>query len=498
MIHPHKILHGDRKACLDLVPFAKHKLRQLRKFMDRKGLSSFHQRHAAPEDGSILLICTRTESIIHIWAGIDGYYSLGNLEDSAGEYYISGSRTARGVFGDRGIFAGGAFTVPNLFYVGDGFGVVPESGGSNTVILHRTRDAKRFEVLIQFSFSADSISGGGSIMVAGGRGISEDPFLERSFGVLVRGYFESTDDYAAVYFYTLDGGSSWGQADSGYGSAAEVGMGTMRRVGPRNLIKFIPTYANTRNGNTRGMSYFGVSEDNGVNWSFPGGNDLLTEIEATTGSLSSQAYNDLLARVAERMNMIRLVTGDTMMCAWWDDPEGDNEDIRVYRAPGAGAAFSRVATIPDSQVLPATSQELNADLCQGVPLIQPFVRDDEASALLFVGNENATAWTQRTLPWTARHVGYVKAINRERIVLPAFNTATGHHELFESADLGQNWEYRATIRTDTIVPTPRDQTVTVLPRFGILSILRQNGRAAPTFPGQPWVGDYRITPPWEA
>lgn len=481
----HKIFRGDRTRCARLYPLARQKLGILRRVLLSSGQTSATQRFDLTTGEIVMIYVNGSEEYIYITAGGDGYYCLGDL--GGDEDHISASPTARGAFAPRGVFKDNQLATPNLFYVGRGKGVVPVQEDTQVSGIYETRNGKSFNRVLGFGYV--------------GWGIGIDWMLVRSaragdvrtYGI-ARTVVDNGDIYAS-YIYTLDGADTWQSRITGYGSGYEVGVPHVGRTGPESLFMFVPAYKGGDADNTDPqLSYVQMSHDNGQSWSATTSGDLLSDI-TDAGTSDDAEFNGELAGMSSALRAASLHNDSRDILLLTRSPILGNtsNETRVYRADrdtGETVFVMQIADGFDGFTSGASNSELR--VVQDVPFFSIAPPDWSSNRILVVGNTDGTSWAQRTMPWPSYATGLPTTFNERIIVCPAYNPENGHYELYQTEDLGQSWQFRATIRTDA--PPPDEDTATLL-RFGVLSILRQRGRPANSFPGQPWVGDDRITPP---
>lgn len=472
----HRYFYGDRTECAKYYPFALRKLDELRAHMKRAGVLSFSRKYDNSLGDVVRIQINGSEEMLEIRAGGDGYYCLGDL--GGPDYYISASRHAIGAFRPRGEVGFASGPVPSLNYVGRGYGstsAADTDNGVTTLEVYETWSGVAFTHV--FTYSTDD---GFAFMVASA--VAPD---EVTYGFTSRRYIDG--EAYGLYHFTLDGANSWTTQSTGYGGGYAVGTPKMIRYGPRLIWGFVPTYKNDFNNDPR-LSYIWMSEDNGQGFTLPGTGDLVSDVNDDD---DDAVFNIGIEQLRNSLTGVRLNTGDLLMVAQSQVLRDTSMSPMVYRAGADGEPWY-VATLvfmDDSQAGPI------ALLSQGKPVIIIHPNDPLDVPYFFVGSEDGTSWTERTMPWPSYRTGTAAAIDQDTVVCTTYNPDTGHYELHQTTDLGQNWEYRATVRTDA--PAPPDGTP-LMERFGVLAILRQNGRPANSFPGQPWVGDNQITPPWEA
>lgn len=486
----HKIFRGDRTRCAQLYPMARQKLGILRKVLLSSGQTSVVQRFDLTTDEIIMIYVNGTEEYIYITAGGDGYYCLGDLGGSTD--HISASATALGAFAPRGTYDGDSFDIPGLAYVGRGKGVLPDidtQDGITRTTFRETRQGLTFKDAIEFAHATD-IRGSFWYLVSSARASVGD-IVERSYGTTYKFYDGAGEAYGA-YLYTLDGAENWALKQTGFGGGIEVGVPKIVRVGPRDLWGPVPAFLGDNNNDSQ-LSYLLLSDDNAQSLGVASGGDYIGDIFKPAGYTDAQ-FNAELAAAINGTLAVRLHNTDRDLLITVQSRIHADTTVtpRIYRAPidtGTPIFVMELASIPGNHT---TTVGVVLLVNQDVPVLVAAPDDPAESKSMFVGDGDGASWTRRSLPWPAHSTGTPAAFNRDTVVCTAHNPENGHYELYQTEDLGQSWQYRATVRTDA--PPPDENTATLL-RFGRLSILRQRGRPANSFPGQPWVGDNRITPP---
>ncbi len=474
----HRFFHGDRTECAKYYPFAKRKLDEMRAFMGRAGIHSFSRKYDNSLGDVVRVRIDGDEETIEIRAGGDGYYCLGDLGGSTS--YISASDTALGAFANRGETGANTFVIPNLFYVGRGIGAAPDTDFSEGITtVYESRDALVFTEVLRFSFASDRPVAW-RIAPSGLAVLQNSVEQAYNFGTVFH-----DGEYRAAVLYTLDGAGTWDQQVTSYGNGIEVYAPSTQRLGPRTLWAYVPVPLNDANSD-RHLSYVMYTEDNWASASTISAGGLETDL---LDSPSEGEFNDGISTLASSIESVRLNTGEVIYACVSPVLRETTRDVKVYKAGAPNGEPQWTHNLSQGY----ENSGVHALLSQGVPVLE-VLPDPAENAVFYIGNEDATSWTARATSWLSKYVGIAGAIDRDTIVVTIYNPDTGHYELHQTKDLGQTWTFRATVRTDA----PASDDLTGLERFGVLSILRQNKRPANSFPGQPWIGDNRITPPWEA
>ncbi len=301
----------------------------------------------------------------------------------------------------------------------------------------------------------------------------------------------SGEDYAG-YWFTLDGAKTWQRQITGYGGGIKVGVPGVIRYGPRDLWFFVPAFLGDNNNNIQ-SSFIQLSGDNGQTLSTITAGDIVTDIFFPQG-MTEATFNSEVNSIATNAVGVRLhnATLDLLIATRSKVLRDETVTPKLYRMTGATGSTQYVTTFAGIAGDHSRFVGLVMLVCQNVPVLVCVPDDETQAKVLFVGDEDGVSWVQRAMPWPAHSTGTPTALNRDTIVCTVYNPENGYYELYQTADLGQSWQFRAVVRTDA---PPPDESVATLLRFGVLSILRQQGKPAPSFPGQPWVGDDRFSPP---
>lgn len=482
----HRFFHGNRTQCARYYPFAVRKLEEMRAMMQRIGLVSFSRKFDISLGDIVRVSRHAGEEYIEIKVEGGRVFSTGFLQRTGTtDAALSVSREAtafrpQGYLPDfLGQWAGESKSevLPTLANVGDGFGVSERLeydslvGLEGTTTVYRTRNGQTYTELettpLPWATRLPAARAGGA----------------RHFG-----YFLGPDEGVANIRFTNDGGENWLTASFALNDSQAGGYwAAQARLGPQ-VVWAIVTEFNTAFPDAGNFAI--LSEDNGLNWVA----NALGDIETDGNAMTEAQY---------AISAIRLTDAQALYTAVFDST------WYVYRASSLHGAPSRVL-----------QEDLGSDhrwsgpncpayllMSQGVPVFilhRHFVTD---SPIVYVGDAIGSVWDGRAMPWPSHDVGYVQEYDEQTLMVTVFDRSTLHYELYETADLGASWQRRGTVRTDAEGPeipvTDSDTYVgngaaAVLQDFHSVTMLYREGRPAPTFPGQPWIGDDRITPPWEA
>lgn len=491
----HRFFRGDRTQCARLYPFALRKLNEMRAFMRRAGIGSFVRKFdntmgdvRVSKHGSEEFVEIRVEGS-HVFYVVRVEGSADIDEDNYREVFSS--RTARDAFRPRG-----EAVVPSLgekahqimYFAG------PDGLGEAVVFLEhydeneaprlsclRTRDFVTYRVVYDFG-NMFSDSGGFAIpSVAHADGAMEkslmvvDPTFERA----------DTGDTGPMVLYSVDGGHSWrltsflvDMENVGY-----VAPGTIR-FGPRFVWILFTAFDERREvDGHRNYSFVVYTTDNGDTWQQGDGGELISDIGTHVDN------GHYLVAVTRGMGAVRLDDGSYLV-ATRAAVYGDGHEVRVYKSTPT-SSFTLVDTfrLDDEFIDPINDYTVyNGDMfmVQGVP-VYTAINGNNRRVAMFVAESNGTTWEERPLPGDVYNRPH--PIDRDTIVVESY-TGTDY-VLYESTDLGETWEHRAVLIEDAPDPTGGPNLLTWVWGVGTPA------DPGPTFPGQPWIGDARIIPPWE-
>lgn len=267
----------------------------------------------------------------------------------------------------------------------------------------------------------------------------------------------------------------------------------MFRVGPTSLLAFNPSTLveeYTTNEAVYRRSRMVLSRDNGASWSLLPPGEIISRIEQPGGSFHTFAFNQELSNFAWNMQILALsdgswlVAGVTRLYSTGPDINGRGRTLNLFRVTEATSTL--LLSVPTT-----ADEEVTGFVLGDEPVLQlRFGPSNTGTLLRFSPDlEDVSIFH---LPWEARCTGAVIPLSPIKMVVPAYDGEA--YRLFLSRDGGASWVPGGIIDRDAPPPTTTER---VMRRYTRVELVRRNGRAAPTFPGQPWVGDGRIPPPWE-
>jgi hypothetical protein len=440
----------------------------------------------------------------------DGFYCLGavDVNPASPPFKITASDTARGKFFSRGTWDGGAFTTPSLAYVGYGAGIVPTASGTGFSTLSSTRDGKQFRELLTFGWGQDGHSGIAWGVHSGAR-YTQDGAANWTWGVMLATYSDEEPFWSSAggYLFTKDKGLTWQQTALSFGQGFFHGLPAMHRLTPATSMMILPTYVvdgaseQWAEQQDPRLSTLVRLDDYGDTFSEIGGGELVGMLQLSVSdpvTASHDQVNDRIQAWVRDTYVLPLADGGVLYLAearYYDGryaggPEADS-GMWVFRGgQDTEPVFIGKIAIPGVPTSYAYAIQFG-----GKPVGFAVPESSTDPVQLIVGATDGSSWTYKPMPYPRHSTGGLLAIDEHTLVCPMYDAERQAYVLKQTRDLGDTWTHRATITKDAPPPEPGDS---FLARFGTLTYMRRDGFAAPTFPGAPWMGDDRLTTPWEA
>ena len=460
---------------------------------------------------------------VTIEGGLDGYYSLGEVE---GVERVVGSATARGRFTDRGTFLldDGLDGVDAILNYGRGLGfdqvaeyvgdVVDFDGRACAVFdvtIYRTRNGREFipfyaYLAVQpfgdstfFSYLFGEVTGAGS---------SRKRWNNHA-------YMSVQPDGQHFIAFVRDDGETQSLGSTVFLPNQLAKAARVHRMAPGCYVmmtKYLrPTYGGSSVvvADCPGLA-FSFSTDVGATWSPAVSTTLFQDFYDTVQTLPDSGY---AARFNLAVNAAALYIGQrsaTLAIAYAVVPyASDDAD------PGVDwVIFGRVKLgLIDlaSRTLVATLTLFDGALAEAVAFAEGgmlgvdggavFITKpvgsggvaglpDEPARMFFTPDAVAVVETG-TFPQPNYRTGLVSALSRNVLACPMYD---GDHSLYQSRDRGATWTKRATLSTAAAAPV-NDPENRLLRDFAALTFLRLDGAPANSTPGTPWASDSRIAAP---
>ena len=266
----------------------------------------------------------------------------------------------------------------------------------------------------------------------------------------------------------------------------------MHRVGPTSILGLVPVDPPVDAVNPEPLhhlSRLALSNDNGVNWSMLPPGALISEMvptPSTWGFNFAQELRDFAYRlvILAMSNGQWLIAGVTRLYSPGGTISSRGRALVLFRVTESGSVMElSVPTTADA--------DLHGFVLGDEPVLQLGFGPGETGTLLrFAPDLSDVAVLD--LPWVRSRHGTVLPLSPTELMVPAYDGAA--YRLFLSGNGGATWTPGGIIDRKAPPPTTTER---VMRRYSRVELVRRNGRAAPTFPGQPWVGDSRIPPPWE-
>lgn len=451
---------------------------------------------------------------------------LGPLDGSEPTYYLSTARRVTGSYRKAGKWRGGAFgafATPSIVYTGGGFGVVPERVGDHTHALYKTRNGKTFTKLVEFSYFTDRYSSLIFYVQGAGR-------VQGDWQLYVEMLGTTATAYQAWYVFSNDRGKSWSRLTVGLGPGYRLGYPTSHPVRPGVIQSIIPVHTSgnewwrtppmTEQTNPA-LSLVVTISDGMTSVEQGRGGDLTEAFSTAFVGPGVHGFNDLLGYWANTLSCTPLDTGDILWLAneqiytavlSGDSITTTNRRLFAFRGP-VGGPFNQIGTLE----LPGVDYVAGYSIVVGgtvlVLLASARVSDATPPWLIELTPDGGTEVRRTELPWPRGFVGKMQPIDENTIVVNVYDKVADEYivmrsERTEEVPFAAEWVKHATIRRPPEDPTnpetpwvPADRqprpTDVILRRFASFSWVRQGALPAPLRPGQPWLGDDRITPPWE-
>lgn len=433
--------------------------------------------------------------------GVDaGFLSIG-YRGSAPPYRVAGSGHVRHPFVAKGrLDRASAQGNPALAYVGAGKSVTLVSGTAPHPLLSRTvrellttRTGASFTTVLSESenlFQIESVVPGAINLSETGPSWSYGVSGKRLVGAELRPvYARWVPEDKAFVIHELP----ITQNTPALAIMRDLTPMRICRVGALKLLALVPVEPSidvVGDPSHFHLSRLALSEDNGVSWSLLPPGDVTDAMVPTDGATGAAFANELRA-FAAGLTIVPLVDGSwaltavTRLYAAGGTIAERAYELLVFHITEAGSAL--LWQSPTTAV-PETVAFLLADQL----MIQIYFTGDTGTLVRF-SPDLSTADTV-DIPWLPANHGAMQPLSPTELVIPAF--ADGKYSLFVSGDKGATWGAAGTIDSKAPSPSLSDP---VLQRYTMLAITRRAGALpAHTFPGAPWVGDGRKTPPWEA
>lgn len=267
----------------------------------------------------------------------------------------------------------------------------------------------------------------------------------------------------------------------------------MHRVGPTSILGLVPVEPPIDIASPEPLyhlSRLALSNDNGVSWSMLPPGALISEMEPTPSSPGIDFALELREFAAGLVILAMsngqwLIAGVTRLYSPGGSISGRGRALVLFRVTESGSVMElSVPTTADAG--------LHGFVLGDEPVLQLGFGPGETGTLLRFAPDLADV-AVLDLPWVGSRHGTVLPLSPTELMVPAYDGDA--YRLFLSGNGGATWTPGGTIDRKAPPPTTTER---VMRRYSRVELVRRNGRAAPTFPGQPWVGDSRITPPWEA
>lgn len=329
------------------------------------------------------------------------------------------------------------------------------------------------------------------------------------------GYDPDTKTYSFVQVYS----NTYPKAYNKYnGFDLSAGNGAAYRIDPTTLLVMVKEPATTSTGATAtGNLKLMRSGNNGLSWddSYSGGFDFRSYYNDTT---------DDFIHFFQICPMYGAKTHPMHLAFFWMDV-ADRFEIFVLGTNGVGAvgithyktidkavmlknpghaeasAVKRMGVGVDDGCLPilvgknVIKQIPYFEITDGLSFggVPPKMLNHKLVITRFDGEADEVI----DLPWPSGYTGLVTPYSESCLVVTVYEI---HNEkpcisLYKSIDIGHTWKRVCTVDGNPLsAPNTTDFR---LPSYPNLVSLSFDGRSAATYPGSPWVGDERITPPWE-
>lgn len=265
------------------------------------------------------------------------------------------------------------------------------------------------------------------------------------------------------------------------------------RVEPTSLLVFnpsIPVDETSTSEEVYRRSRMVLSRDNGASWTILPSGELISRMEPPSSS-GLFLFGQELVRFAWNMWVLALsdgswlVAGVTRLYSMGADINGRGRTLSLFRV--TETTSSLLLSVPTT-----ADEEVAGFVLGDEPVLQLRFGPSATGTILRFSPDLAEV-AVLDLPWVGSHHGAVLPLSPTEMMVPAYDGEA--YRLFLSRDGGETWVPGGIIDREAPPPTTTER---VMRRYSRVELVRRNGRAAPTFPGQPWVGDSRITPPWEA
>lgn len=453
----------------------------------------------------------------------DGFYSVGLIGD---ELRVVGSPTARGRFGNRGVFAGDGVLVGVTAILnygrGLGFDQSAELVGEAIdfdgkpcnvfqVTIHRTRNGREFVPFYDYLAAAP---------------FDAATFFSYLFGEVYgpAGARKAFNNHA---YMSLDGaGQHFIAFVRDDGTTQTLGAtltmpnqlaaaARVNRMAPGSYVmmtKYLrPDYPGSSVvvADCLGLD-FTFSADAGETWSAASATELFTEFFDTVQTLPVSGYTTKFnqAVVAASINVAPRAAGIGIAHAVVPyaavDPDIGPEfqiyaKVKLGIVNSASRTLMGTVTLFDGSITEAVAfWEGGCTGVEGGAVIVTKPTDgtgvaglpDVPPEILFTPDAVSVV-SMGTMPQPNYKTGIVTALAPDLLVCPMYD---GEHSLFESRDRGATWQKRAVLTDQAAAPLLVPEARRLL-EFGVLTFLRRNNEPANSTPGTPWASDSRIAAP---
>jgi len=446
--------------------------------------------------------------------GLDGYYSLGLIDDL---YKIVGSATARGTFGQRGDAGAGTWSlVPQLAFYGKGLGAVPQSSfvgvvanfdGKPCLEFHyeilTTRNGKALTPHISYPFFAGYNQAAARTQFHGGYWLKDGAV--RKFALGYSGLTVTGGQQQPFYYWEIG-------TDSGVGAMLTLPNQLaiepiMSHAGPGNIVSlhrfYRPDYLPTTIVNAANPGYvITYSTDGGRTWSTASAGDMFTDFDTfrtlmTDTVAHGTVWNNALAMMSMTLVPLSLTQSFAVCAVPYCELAGlPLEPVTKLKIKyglcnaGAGYAINATGTLFDGD--PADAPIVQVFGVPGGALMEVTPNDGGTWATpstTQITADGSTFTAPAAMPFAPYQTGLLAAFDKKTLVCPMYD---GEHSLYESMDWGVTWEKRATIYEGAPAPAPGSF---VLQRFGAVTFLRDNDLPTNQTPATPWATDCKYTAP---
>ncbi len=487
----HKIFHGQASSP-ELLAFARQKLGVTRQLARSAGLNNFSRVFDASPFGFVRIVIAGDQEFLHMWGG-GAYFSFGSPTFNGSDVRGMFSGDARGQFIDIGGISDGA----GIDYVGQGGILLLEFTDADTASLSLARTLLSFSEQIAVGVSRPTLGIARLALPSEGSVVDGAPSYGVAYNKFVGpGPSNDVQQVSLAYTYTKDFGASWQLTEVQPPSNKAFSHNIPLRVSPTKLWSLAATVDLGSLELDTPVVYL-WSDNGSFVTELPSG-DIGADFDSSPGDPGLSEMNDVIASTL----VLRSDVEDDTLFVITRMPNTDG--YRVYKGSVNAGGFAFVTTLPDptSGLYSSGSAFMVGAYVQDSELfVQIAANTGGDPQRLYNGGVDGTSWSSIELPWASYDTGEILPQGPTTLFCTRFNREEGRYELQVSRDKGASWSFRAVVRSDAgnVDPGSNDANVvrSLLEYAFVLTTRDDNGRVADVFPGQPWVGDNAITPPFD-